>query len=47
MRSPILNVSMDLKNAAGRTRAQEIYFVVVQDSLEGPLSPFALIAVTS
>jgi hypothetical protein len=28
-------------------RRQDIYFVLVQDSLEGPLCPFALIAVTS
>ena len=28
-------------------RRQDIYFVLEQDSLEGPLCPFALIAVTS
>jgi len=33
--------------AAGRQRPQEGYLVCVHDSLEGPLSPFALIAVTS
>jgi hypothetical protein len=32
---------------AAPPRAQDIYFVLVQDSLEGPLSPLALIAVTS
>jgi hypothetical protein len=28
-------------------RTQDIYFVLAQDSLEGPLCPFAVIAVTS
>jgi hypothetical protein len=33
--------------AARRPHEQDVYFVLAQDSLEGPLCPFALIAVTS
>jgi hypothetical protein len=33
--------------AAGRPRPQDSYLACVHDSLEGPLSSFALIAVTS
>jgi hypothetical protein len=45
-RPAYLRETLTLLKAARRAH-KDIYFVLVQDSLEGPLGPLALIAVTS